>query len=146
MRARWALLLGKQTVELREVVLRDKPAELLAASPKGTVPVLVGTDGRAIDESLDIMLWALRQHDPELYLVPQVGSFDEMLALIALCDADFKFNLDGYKYPERFGGGDALVHSAAAAELLLCALHGRDLGGESPLVSWPQQTKRSATA
>ena len=63
MRARLAILVSGIQVELREVVLRNKPPELLAASPKGTVPVLVTVDGQVIDQSLDIMLWALRQKD-----------------------------------------------------------------------------------
>ena len=64
MRARLALASAAITFEHREVLLRDKPAAMLSASPKGTVPVLV-TSQRVIDESLDIMLWALSQNDPE---------------------------------------------------------------------------------
>ena len=67
-RARIALRKAGVTVELREVVLRDKPAALLRASSKATVPVLQLPDGRVIDESLAIMEWALRQHDPEGWL------------------------------------------------------------------------------
>ena len=97
MRARMALLASGITVSLREVVLRNKPAELLAASPKGTVPVLVLPDGRVIDESLDIMRWALGQNDPGDWL----GSCDD--ALIAANDGSFKQALDRYKYPHRYG-------------------------------------------
>ncbi len=68
MRARMALWAAGVTVELREVKLAAKPPELLAASPKGTVPVLVPADGTVIDESLEIMRWALAQHDPEGWL------------------------------------------------------------------------------
>lgn len=118
MRARLALLVSGQRCELREVVLRDKPQAMLAASPKGTVPVLITTDGTVLDESLDIMLWALQQHDPELWLTPQQGSFDAMLALIAQCDGGFKFHLDRYKYPERYDNIDAQAHRAAAAGYL----------------------------
>lgn len=118
MRARWALAASCVQVELREVLLKDKPAEMLAASPKGTVPVLVELGGSVIDESLDIMLWALRQNDPARWLVPEFGSFDVMALLIAQCDGEFKFNLDRYKYPERFGGTDPLVHRAAASEFI----------------------------
>lgn len=96
-----AIAVSGQFCELREVVLRDKPVELLAASPKGTVPVLVDVDGRVIDQSLDIMLWALRRNDPTHWLRPAHATLDEMLALIAECDGDFKRHLDGYKYPER---------------------------------------------
>ena len=119
MRARWALAASCVQVELREVLLRDKPVEMLAASPMGTVPVLVEVDGTVIDQSLNIMLWALGQSDPANWLAPQPGSFDEMLALIGHCDGEFKFNLDRYKYPERFGGTDSLVHRAAAIEFIV---------------------------
>jgi glutathione S-transferase len=101
MRARLAIAVSGRQVEIREVVLRDKPAELLAASPKATVPVLVLPDGEVIDESLDIMLWALRQNDPECWLAPVHGSMPAMLALIAENDGGFKNSLDRYKYPNR---------------------------------------------
>jgi glutathione S-transferase len=120
MRARLALLAGGIDYEHREVVLRDKPAELLAASPKGTVPVLVlpkgGGYGQVIDQSLDIMLWALRQNDPFNWLENE----EEALRMIALCDGDFKFHLDRYKYPNRYEQDgqvcDAGVHRTKAAE------------------------------
>ena len=101
MRARLALLAAGERCELREVVLRDKPAELVAVSPKATVPVLVTADGTVIDQSLDIMLWALRRHDPEAWLTPSDATLAEMLALIEACDRGFKPDLDRYKYPER---------------------------------------------
>ncbi|GBG15627.1 glutathione S-transferase [Novimethylophilus kurashikiensis] len=119
MRARLALLVSGQRCELREVVLRDKPQAMLDASPKGTVPVLILTDGQVLDESLDIMLWALRQYDPEQWLSPQQGSLEAMLALIAQCDGEFKFHLDRYKYPERYDNVDALEHREAAQGFLL---------------------------
>lgn len=103
MRARLAIAASGLQCELREVVLRDKPAAMLAASPKGTVPVLVDCDGRVIAESLDIMLWALRQRDPDGWLTSQRGGLDDMLALVAQCDGDFKQQLDRYKYPQRYG-------------------------------------------
>ena len=65
MRARWALLQAGLMVHWREIELKAKPAAMLEASPKGTVPVLVLADGSVIDESLEIMLWALQQADPE---------------------------------------------------------------------------------
>ena len=108
--------------ELREVVLKDKPAVLLAASPKGTVPVLVLATGDVLDESLGIMLWALRQNDPACWLEPQRASITDMLALIAGNDGAFKQHLDRYKYPHRYtqaSGGDstgfAAMHRAQAA-------------------------------
>ena len=85
--------------ELREVSLKNKPAEMLAASPKATVPVLVLPGGQIIDESLDIMRWALTQNDPDGWLSP---ALDAMLALIADNDGKFKHALDRYKYPNRY--------------------------------------------
>ena len=64
MRARMALAASGAEVMLREVLLKDKPAELLAASPKATVPVLVLSDGQVLEESLDVMRWALEYRDP----------------------------------------------------------------------------------
>jgi glutathione S-transferase len=118
MRARFALLASGQRCELREVLLRDKPAALLAASPKGTVPVLVDVDGTVIDQSLDIMHWALARRDPAQWLQPDLGTHAHMLALIAQCDGDFKQQLDRYKYPNRFGGADAAAHRQQGARFL----------------------------
>jgi len=118
MRARFALLACGWQCQLREVVLRDKPSELLAASAKGTVPVLVDVDGTVVDQSLDIMLRALKRHDPAGWLSPERGNLDEMLALIALCDTDFKQQLDRYKYPNRFEGADAAAHRLHGARFL----------------------------
>ncbi|WP_218511162.1 glutathione S-transferase [Variovorax sp. dw_308] len=118
MRARFALATSGQPCELREVVLRDKPAELLAASPKGTVPVLVDTDGTVIEQSLDIMLWTLNRHDPARWLQPEHGTADDMLALIARCDGDFKQQLDRYKYPNRYERADAALHRSNGARFL----------------------------
>jgi glutathione S-transferase len=115
MRARLALLASGINYEHREVVLRDKPAEMLAASPKGTVPVLVLPSGEVIDQSVDIMLWALRQNDPYDWL----ANAEDALKLIAKCDDEFKYHLDRYKYPNRFDGVDyaaKLGHRAKAAE------------------------------
>lgn len=103
MRARLALAISGTRCELREVRLAAKPAAMLAASPKGTVPVLVLPDGRVIDESLDIMRWALMNGDPEDWL--ERGD----AALIAANDGPFKHDLDRYKYPERHGA-DASAH------------------------------------
>ena len=101
-RARLALAVSGQAYELRDIKLKDKPPELLAVSPKATVPVLVLPDGTVIDESLEIMLWALRQNDPAEWLAPQHASLEHMLAHIAVNDGSFKHHLDRYKYPNRF--------------------------------------------
>jgi UPF0176 protein len=98
-RARLALWQAGVAVQVQEVSLRDKPAELLSLSPKGTVPVLWLPDGTVLEQSLDIMRWALAQHDPEGWL--HAAPMDEMLALIARNDGPFKQMLDRYKYAER---------------------------------------------
>jgi len=112
MRARMALWVAGVTVELREVKLAAKPPELIAASPKATVPVLVLADGAVIDQSLAIMRWALTQHDLEGWLAG-----DEP-ALIAANDGPFKHHLDRAKYPGRYEE-DSADHRMAALALLL---------------------------
>jgi glutathione S-transferase len=112
MRARLALVMSGMVCELREVVLRDKPRELLEVSPKGTVPVLIDRNGRVFDESIDIMFWALLQHDPEKWLMPEQGSVAQMLELVDKCDRGFKYHLDRYKYPNRYENTEAIVHRA----------------------------------
>ncbi len=107
MRARLAIAAAGIECRLREVVLRDKPAEMLDASPKGTVPVIVLPGGKVVEESLDVMDWALAQNDPEGWLSPDVGTLDDMRALIAENDGPFKHALDRYKYPNRYDGVDA---------------------------------------
>ena len=100
MRARLALQISGLQYKLREVSLKSKPPEMLAASPKGTVPVLVLPSGQVIDESLDIMRWGLAQNDPDGWL--NQGSLADMLALIEGNDGQFKHALDRYKYPNRY--------------------------------------------
>lgn len=101
MRARLALTLSGISCELREVVLRNKPAELLQASPKGTVPVLITVSGQVIEQSLDIMLWALEQNDPQAYWPESAALRTQALELIHRNDGEFKMCLDRYKYPDR---------------------------------------------
>ncbi len=102
MRARLALNVANVTVELREVDLRNKPAEMLLASPKGSVPVLVLSNGRVIDESWDIMQWALHQHDPDNWLGENDSRVAVATTLIIENDSVFKLHLDRYKYPDRY--------------------------------------------
>lgn len=104
MRARLALASSRVKVQLREIVLRDKPAHMLQASPKGTVPVLVLANGSVLDESLDIMRWALAQSDPEGWWPNNEAAHDEINHLIAQNDGPFKKALDRYKYPNRYEG------------------------------------------
>lgn len=117
MRARLALAVSGQTCELREVVLSHKPEALHQVSAKATVPVLVDTDGRVLDESLDIMLWALQRHDPLQWLPIQDG-LTHALQTIKRCDDEFKPQLDRTKYPNRFDIADPAEPRAAAARFL----------------------------
>ncbi|MEL7488237.1 MAG: glutathione S-transferase [Pseudomonadota bacterium] len=115
MRARMAIAVSGVAVLVREIILRDKPQEMLAASSKGTVPVLVSPDGSVIDESLDVMRWALAQSDPEGWL--GTGG-DDAASLIAENDGSFKHHLDRYKYSTRYEGADRDQHRAAGAAFL----------------------------
>jgi len=125
MRARLALAASAQQCVLREIVLRDKPAEMIAASAKATVPVLCLPDGHVLEESLDIMMWALGRNDPERWLTPKPGSLAEMTALIAANDGPFKDHLDRYKYAGRYEGSNDAEHHRAEGTRFLCALNVR---------------------
>ena len=110
MRARLAILMSQQAVLIRAIVMQNKPTEMLTLSPKATVPVLVldtefGT--HVIDESLDIMLWALNLSDPDnLLYADDATALPEMLAIINENDRQFKPNLERYKRAKRFHGDD----------------------------------------
>jgi glutathione S-transferase len=125
MRARMALAVAGVSYEIIEVSLKAKPAAMLSASAKGTVPVLVLHDGRVIDESLDIMHWALAQNDPEGWLLPG----DAMSELFATNDGPFKFHLDRSKYANRYPGSDPAMHRVEAVKIL-SALEQRLTDGE----------------
>ncbi|MEX0341283.1 MAG: glutathione S-transferase [Erythrobacter sp.] len=112
MRARMALSVSGAQYEHREVVLRDKPPQMLEASPKGTVPVLVTEDGEVLEESLDLMRWALARNDPEGWL-----ERDDP-ALVEANDGLFKHHLDRYKYATRYEDVDPEEHRSAAMEIL----------------------------
>jgi glutathione S-transferase len=98
-RSRLALYKAKIAYEPIEISLKHKSSEFLALSPKGTVPVLIDIDGAVIEESLEIMLWALSQHDPECWLLNDENASQK---LIDENDFNFKKNLDRYKYADRF--------------------------------------------
>lgn len=118
MRARMALSYADISVETREIALKDKPAHMLQVSPKGTVPVLVLADGQVIDQSLDIMYWALRQRDVDGWLSADAVQSQQ---LIAENDGAFKQNLDRYKYAIRFPEQPAEYYRSAG-ELFLAKL------------------------
>ncbi|MEH6457309.1 MAG: glutathione S-transferase [Cocleimonas sp.] len=110
MRARLAILLAQQKVQIRAITMKDKPVEMLTASPKATVPVLVienGDEDKVVDESLDIMLWALKRNDPENLLYSHdPKALPEMLEVIKENDDEFKPSLEKYKRAKRFHGDD----------------------------------------
>ena len=112
MRARMALRYSGVPLSIVEVSLKAKPAEMLVASPKGTVPVLVCADGSVIEQSLDIMHWALVRHDPDSWLQPGCA------ALIEENDTRFKVLLDRYKYAIRYPEHPMEYYRAQGAEFL----------------------------
>lgn len=111
-RARMAIAISGVSVEMYEVALSDKPQALIAASSKGTVPVLVFADGAVLDESLDIMHWALGQNDPEHWLAGDEAT------LIARNDGAFKIALDRYKYANRDPAINSFEARSAGLQIL----------------------------
>lgn len=99
-RARLAIAYARQQVELREVTLKDKPQEMLAISPKATVPVLQLPDVSVLEESRDIMLWALHLNDPDALLAGEPS--ESTAVLLDENDGEFKHWLDRYKYADRY--------------------------------------------
>lgn len=116
MRARMALRYSGCRVQLREVELKNKPDTLITISAKATVPVLLCGDGRVIDESLDIMHWALQQNDPDNWL--QAQHLPEMKALVEHNDTIFKTHLDHYKYADRYPEFSQLEYRQRGEEFL----------------------------
>lgn len=138
MRARMALQQAGVAFDAFEIVLRDKPADLLALSPKGTVPVLRLPDGTVLEQSLDIVRWAFTTNGDAQGWWARAQS-DANLALLATCDGAFKHHLDRTKYPERFGepADVKAQHHAQAVQVLLRRLdarlqHSDQLGGATP--------------
>ena len=113
MRARWALLHAGLLVHWREIELKAKPKEMLDASPKGTVPVLILPDGIVIDESLAIMRWALQQADPRGVMTARDSDL-----LIQVNDGSFKHHLDRFKYSDRYPGSSKEEHFQKGLEIL----------------------------
>lgn len=117
MRARLAIAYSSITVELREVVLRNKPQQLLDISAKGTVPVLLLNNKKVIEESLDIMTWALSHQDTDNWL--NNGSTKDIDQLIQWNDGEFKFFLDRYKYADRYPEHDERHYREKAGVFLI---------------------------
>ena len=108
MRARMAIHISGQKCELREVLLRDKPPSMLEYSAKGTVPVLILQDGKVIDESLDVIDWALNLNDPDDW--QRSKDTKKTKELIKINDGEFKYHLDRYKYSKRYENEDPEFH------------------------------------
>ena len=108
MRARMAIHISSQKCEIREVLLRDKPPSMLEYSSKGTVPVLVLQSGEVIDESLDVIDWALNLNDPDNW--QRSKDNEKTKELIKINDGEFKYHLDRYKYSKRYDNEDPEFH------------------------------------
>jgi len=120
MRARLAIASSQIPCELREVVLKDKPAQLITLSAKATVPVLHTIDDKVIDESLDIAYWALNQNDPQQWLKSlSEQQHDQLHDLIARNDGEFKYFLDRYKYADRYPEHDEQYYREQGEKTLI---------------------------
>jgi len=147
MRARMALLMAGVSFDAYEIVLRDKPLAMLSASPKGTVPVLVLSDGRVLEQSWDIVAWALSNEgaDAQAQEAWRRSQTPQNQQLLRINDDKFKHHLDRYKYPERFANQETAngahqaqqAHRSQAVQALLepldqCLAEGQFLGGAQP--------------
>ena len=110
MRARFAIRSSKIIVEVREIKLQEKPCEFLKSSPKGTVPVLVTNSGEVLEESFDIINWALNKNDPDKWLAKGKLENQEIKKILDDLENKFKPNLDKYKYPSRFPDIDPYLY------------------------------------
>lgn len=135
MRARMALLIASIDFDAHEVSLREKPPEMLALSPKGSVPVMLLPDGSVLEQSWDIMRWVLNQDATRHWWEPAQST--DNLAWLAKNDGEFKHHLDRYKYPERYNETDRAEHRENALTTFLGPLNSRleqssFLGGGEP--------------
>jgi glutathione S-transferase len=129
MRARIGIHKAQLQIDLREVNLKQKPVEMLAASAKGTVPILVLDNEQqpltVIDESLDVMLWALTKKDPDNLLHSfNQSALPKMLVLIRLFDDEFKTCLNAYKAAKRYRE-DNVIECRQACEVFIQELENR---------------------
>ncbi len=97
MRARFSIRISQIKIELREVMLKKKPKDFLKFSNDGTVPILIQRDNTTIQESLDIVFWALK-FNKNLNELKKIDNYN----FLKFCDTEFKHNLDRYKYPTRY--------------------------------------------
>tara|TARA_X000000368_G_scaffold389373_1_gene351680 strand:+ start:70 stop:669 length:600 start_codon:yes stop_codon:yes gene_type:complete len=119
MRARLAIKLCGLKCEIREISLKSKHKIFLNLSPKGTVPVLLLQDGTIIEESLEIIEWAISQQDPLKLITKKPKIYQEDINLIKKIDNEFKFHLDRYKYSSRYEDASANVHKLKARDILV---------------------------
>lgn len=125
MRGRMGIALSQQKVLLREIVTKDKPSELLASSPKGTVPVLVLSQGTIIEQSIEVMIWALEQNDPQdLMRSSEPELNQEILELIARNDNEFIGHLEKYRASVRYRNVDT-EHRRKACEGFISELESK---------------------
>ena len=130
-----ALLVAGIDFDAHEVSLRDKPPEMLTRSPKGSVPVMLLPDGSVLEQSWDIMCWALNPDATKRWWEPAQST--ENLEWLARNDGEFKYHLDRYKYPERYNETDRAGHRENALATFLRPLNRRleqssFLGGGEP--------------
>lgn len=118
-----ALLVAGIDFDAHEVSLRDKPPEMLARSPKGSVPVMLLPDGSVLEQSWDIMRWALNQDASKRWWEPAQST--ENLEWLTRNDGMFKHHLDRYKYPERYNETDRAGHRENALATFLRPLNTR---------------------
>ena len=119
-RARWALLICEIKVEIREVDLKNKPIELLKKSSTKTVPILLKKNNEVIEESLDIIIWALSESEKENiknFYIP-TSKEEEILEIIYENDNGFKYHLDRFKYSNRFNASEEEHHFLEATKFI----------------------------
>ncbi|MDA0238178.1 MAG: glutathione S-transferase N-terminal domain-containing protein [Proteobacteria bacterium] len=138
MRTRLAIKRSGISVYLREILLQDKPPEFIEDSEKATVPVLKLPDGKILEESLDIMRWALKQSDPDDWCQVLVAEADYSKAFLTELDGTFKDALDRYKYASRYAlNGDAVLRHRSIGTAFLQRINERL--DEHPFVSGQKQ-------
>ncbi len=143
MRARWALLITGHNVEIREVDLKAKPRELLEVSPRGTVPVLVINDKYVINESMDIIIWALQNSKLNASVYNDFFPINQQIKdIIEVNDGLFKYHLDRFKYNKRFIDSDIEYHKNIARNVII-SLNKRLLNSGNGRTKWLLGEKES---